>query len=89
MLNVVIYYGFHYINWMQNYNKCSLLILPSLGLENDSRQLSFMDFSIISADVLRKADRQVLIMHRKEKHAFSLLLTWRDVISQYGSFISN
>ena len=57
VLNVVIYYEFHYINWFQNYNKCSLLILPSLWLENDSRQLSFMDFSVISADVLRRADK--------------------------------
>lgn len=34
------YYVFHYINWLQNYNKCSLLILPSLWLENDLRRLS-------------------------------------------------
>lgn len=57
VLNVVIYYEFHYINWFQNDNKCSLLILPSLWLENDSRQLSVMDFSIISADALRRADK--------------------------------
>lgn len=55
VLNVVIYYEFHYINWLQNYNKCSLLILPSPWLENDSRQLSFIDFSTISANILRRA----------------------------------
>lgn len=40
VFSVVIYYVFHYINWLQNYNKCSLLILPSLWLENDLKQLS-------------------------------------------------
>lgn len=46
VFSTVIYCELHYINWLQNHNKCSLLILPSLCLENDLRQLSIAQNSI-------------------------------------------
>lgn len=46
VFSTVIYYELHYINWLQNHNKCSLLILPSLCLENALKQLSIAQNSI-------------------------------------------
>lgn len=46
VLNAVIYYEFHYIDWFQNYNKC-LLILPSLHRMTQGNYLSWTSATLV------------------------------------------